>query len=494
VRDDQIQRIKKRSTAIEKAFDDFLKFLGSTTDRDGRAFDISTQIPTTDSSVSDLRARAAAVAGLIRKFDDKGAALTPLSDFIALVNAGNAVSNALSQTTEAIAGHSASTDGFQAIEYESLSFTGNNGSVVSFQGHFKTLFDSMESYVQTFQNVFQATNPSRASFNFSSATEAFSAVLGQARRAQNSLQETLKTATEELEQIKKRQADFNAILDDVRAKQNILTDQTGQASEFVTNITARNEEANSLNATTAKLRDRVNTYQAEFDAFQAQIEGMKDNYTTGDKQLKLLIEQFNKQSETFDAMILKSNQMLSSSTVAGLASEFGTIRTEMGASLSGAHTSFKWSIGFLFVSAVPLILFVFAPFLIAAFPDNQNLVNAISGMTASQSGWHYVGQVFARFVILLPAIWYVAFCTARYNSLFKLKEHYSYKYSMAVAVEGFKKQAPQYEDMIAALVFEQIAFNPADKLGKHHDGPEQPPNPIAQMLVKLLRRDAAADE
>lgn len=61
---------------------------------------------------------------------------------------------------------------------------------------------------------------------------------------------------------------------------------------------------------------------------------------------------------------------------------------------------------------------------------------------------------------------------------------------MAFAVEGFKKQAPGYEGMIAALVFEQLAFNPADKLGKQHDGPEKPPNPIAELFVKLLRKEA----
>ena len=142
--------------------------------------------------------------------------------------------------------------------------------------------------------------------------------------------------------------------------------------------------------------------------------------------------------------------MLSSSTVAGLASEFGAIREDLGNKLTDAHTSFNWSVVFLAGSALPLMLFVFAPFIVAFFPANENLARAISGMAAEKSSWHYVGQVLARFLILLPAIWYVSFCTARYNSLFKLKEHYAYKYSMAVAVEGFKKQAPEYEGMIAA--------------------------------------------
>jgi hypothetical protein len=61
-------------------------------------------------------------------------------------------------------------------------------------------------------------------------------------------------------------------------------------------------------------------------------------------------------------------------------------------------------------------------------------------------------------------------------------------------VEGFKKQAPEHEGMIAALVFEQLAFNPADKLGKQHDGPERPPSPIAELLIKRLRKEVKEAE
>lgn len=495
MRDEQIPRVKQRSAALEKSFDGFLAFLGSLKDRDGRAFDISRIIPNTDSSISDLRARAAVIAGLIRKFDEKGGApLTPLSDFVALVNAGNAVANAITQTTESITNNLASAGGLQTIDYENFHFIGNNGSATNFLGQFTTLYDGVESYLQSFQIVFQATNPSRASFNFSSATESLSSVIGKANKSLQRIESTLNAAQEQLEKINTTQASFGAALDEVRAKQATVNEQSGQVAEVVANVTARNEEAASLSATTADLRDRVSAYQAEFEGFQNQLASMKESYSAGDKQLKSLIDRFNKQAESFDSMIDRSDQMLSASTVAGLASEFGTIRNDLDTKLGDAHTSFKWSIGFLFVSAVPLILFVFSPFLVAAFPDNVNLVRAVSGMTANQSGWHYVGQVFARFIILLPAIWYVAFCTARYNSLFKLKEHYSYKYSMAVAVEGFKKQAPEYEDMIAALVFEQLAFNPADKLGKQHDGPESPPNPVARLLITLLRRQAQEDD
>lgn len=423
MRDDQIPRVKKRAASIEKAFDDLLKFLGKTADKNGRAFDISRPIPTTDSSISDLRARTAVVEGLTRKFDEKGGALTPLTDFVSLVNAGNAVTNAITQITDVITTNSQAGGGIQTIGYENLNITLVNGGEFSIQGQFKTLFDSTENYLKSFQEVFQAVNPSRASFNFGAATEALSAIIGQAQKGHEALQKALEAANAELQQIGQHRSNFGSVLDDVKEKQAHLSEQVGQAAEALANISARNEEATNLSNATSELKDRVSAYQTEFEAFQAQLDTMKQAHTTGDSQLKALIERFKNQAKSFDEMIKRSDQMLSASTVAGLASEFGTIRADLETKVTAAHKHFNWAIVFLFVSALPLILFVFAPFLVAMFPDNRNLVTAIAGMAGGQSGWHYVGQVLARFIILLPAIWYVTFCTARYNSLFKLKEH-----------------------------------------------------------------------
>lgn len=493
MRDDQIPRIKTRSDAVEKSFDALLKFFGNLADPNGRAFDVSTLIPSTDSSISDLRARAATVAGLIRKFDDKGGALTPIGDFVGFVNASNATSNAMVQIQDAITNNILNADGLQSIEYSNFTFLSKNGGSTTLDSQFKTLFDSFESYLSSFQQIFQSVTPSRAAFNFSSAASALSQTFGRAQQVGDALQGALNVANKELEKVSANQSAFDAIISDIRAKQNLLLEQSGQAAEAISNISSRNDEASNLASSTKQLRDQVNGYRSDFDSFQNQLDNMRSVNQEGGENLRILIQKFDEQAKSFDQLIEQSSQMLSASTVAGLASEFGTIRDGLDTKLNDAHSSFKWAIAFLFASALPLILFVFSPFIVAFMPDNKNLSAAIAGMTANQSGWHYVGQVFARFVILVPAVWYVAFCTARYNSLFKLKEHYSYKYSMAVAVEGFKKQAPGYDEMIAALVFEQLAFNPADKLGKQHEGPESPPNPIAELLLKALRKNSDSE-
>lgn len=60
---------------------------------------------------------------------------------------------------------------------------------------------------------------------------------------------------------------------------------------------------------------------------------------------------------------------------------------------------------------------------------------------------------------------------------------------MAVSVEGFKKQAAGYEDEIAALVLEQLAFNPADKLIPSKDMAEgKVPHPILNFLMAKIEK------
>ena len=346
MRDDQIPRIKVRSDTLEKNFDELLKLLGKMDDSDGRAFNISRNIPATDSSISDLRARMASISGLIRKFDDHGGSLTPVGDFVSLINAGNAISNSITQIQDNIAGQITQSGGLQSISYENFSFTARNGAAVAFDGYFKSLFDAVEAYTAAFQVVFQAVAPSRAAFNFSSATDALSKVISRTSDTREKLQAALNTANRQLENVNANQSAFEAILSDIRAKQSHLAEQASQATDFITNISARNDESSNLGATASELKDRIQTYNIEFEGFQKQIELMKNSNASGSKSLQNLVEKFKTQETTFDTLIEKSNQMLSGSTVAGLASEFGTIRSELSESLGKAHISFNKAIIF----------------------------------------------------------------------------------------------------------------------------------------------------
>lgn len=76
-------------------------------------------------------------------------------------------------------------------------------------------------------------------------------------------------------------------------------------------------------------------------------------------------------------------------------------------------------------------------------------------------------------------------CAVRHDRLFKLREHYAFKYSVASSVEGFKKQAPDLKEAIAAAAFFELTFNPATAMGTGADEARHP-NPAMERVMKKL--------
>jgi hypothetical protein len=141
---------------------------------------------------------------------------------------------------------------------------------------------------------------------------------------------------------------------------------------------------------------------------------------------------------------------------------------------------------------VPLILYVLTPFLILAYPDSAPQIEQIRGAPVT-SDWQYLGQVFTRLIVLVPAAWLLRVITGRYNSLFKLREHYAHKYAIAASVEGFKHQAPGYEGDIAAATYAELIYNPVSEAEpvKHE---VKAPMRALDIIVERLKRDDRAKE
>ena len=52
----------------------------------------------------------------------------------------------------------------------------------------------------------------------------------------------------------------------------------------------------------------------------------------------------------------------------------------------------------------------------------------------------------------------------------------------------FKKQAPEYESEIAAIVFEQLAFNPADKMSDMAKKEAESPSKLMDLFQRLVAK------
>lgn len=496
MREQHVAAIKAAASTARKSFDVLLASLRNTEDESGAVFDISKPIPGTDTSISDIASRLVSMEAFSDKLDVKGATLTPQAVINSFVGSSGTFVSQVAQLESTLKGSFPAGNTPRAFNYDNLQIVTTQGTVYDFLPPFKAVYDASESLLGSFQQCFQSINPSRAAFNYGAAAESLSKQVEANNEQYSKLRSLVVGGQEALAKLTSAQEALAQQASQSQRSSSEIEALKATATAAIAEIENNRAQAETLATTARTLKSTVEEYQAAFVEFDKKLNDRETNYRRGRDKLNGLITKFEEQGKSFATLIEKSEQMLSSATVAGLASEFGTLRTDLTAEVKEAHRALKWSIGILIASAIPLLLFIFAPIIAPLISSDDKVVAAIAGAAHQGDGLQYLGQVLARLVILLPAAWYVAFCTSRYNSLFRLREHYAYKYSMAVSVEGFKKQAPGYEDMIAALVLEQLAFNPADKLkgGDDHDG--KPPNPILRLFVDRLGRrleDKAAD-
>jgi len=244
------------------------------------------------------------------------------------------------------------------------------------------------------------------------------------------------------------------------------------------------EKISEIASTASDLKKQVVTYQDEFDQFQASLNSHKENLLSGQREQERLLKEIAGIENQIEEKNSQASDMLANATVAGLASSFGSTRDKLNVELTWARRVFYGSILVLFMLSIPMILYVIPGLTTAGDSMHQNGSNGFGEI---------VSQVFARATILLPGILFVAFASRRHSSLFRLREHYVYKYNMAASVEGFKQQAPEISGAIAGTTFyELLTHNPADTM----DGGRQQlnanrqtqDNPLAEAVKRFLSK------
>jgi hypothetical protein len=173
-----------------------------------------------------------------------------------------------------------------------------------------------------------------------------------------------------------------------------------------------------------------------------------------------------------------------------LAASFSALQDKINSELTWARFGFYFSILLLVALSAPIALYV--------FPGAHELFKYLTGWdpgplvpkSDAQKAPEVIAQVLARALLLIPGIWLVRFTGARHERLFRLREHYAYKYSIASSVEGFKKQAPELEQGIAAAAFYELTFNPATRMDANSEESRHP-NPVMEWVMKKLGSSGA---
>jgi hypothetical protein len=242
-----------------------------------------------------------------------------------------------------------------------------------------------------------------------------------------------------------------------------------KATADASNVATLVEQIKTVGTNSDKLEALINAYVSKFEAFQIELDNRNTEFTQFQGDSKAAKEANVKRETEIDRLTKLADSMISGSTTAGLAKSLEDTRKRYEERMNAARSGFRWSIVFLVVSAVPLAAHLLPGLFGDFFPKVSD--------TAHESWYGVLGKV----LLMVPATWLTGFYTKTFADFFHLEREYAHKAALAMSVDGFKRQAPKYEEEITAEVVLEIRNNPAK------GSPVEPAShPLYDVLSKVV--------
>lgn len=267
--------------------------------------------------------------------------------------------------------------------------------------------------------------------------------------------------------------------------QEVLTTATTQKASSDTNIAEIEQKlarAREISKDADTLQLRVTGFVAQFDAFETQMKARLDQFAAFEKATKDAQELNDEHEVKIVELINKADTMIRGATTAGLSQSLEETKTLYEKRLEKTQMYFLISVGVLLVCSLPIAgQIVPGPW--------QQYFPAQTPASASDAG-PWLAAV-GKLMLVIPATWSTAFFASNYAELFHLAREYAHKAALAKAVDGFKREAPNYEQEIVGSVFMEIQDNPGSRKAPP---PATPQNPITEKFltrvmeaIKLVR-------
>ncbi|MEM7426748.1 MAG: hypothetical protein AAF441_11675, partial [Pseudomonadota bacterium] len=307
----------------------------------------------------------------------------------------------------------------------------------------QNLVNPLEEALASFYAVGSIVRSSRYSA-FSAAIAEFSQKATEVRKSTASIRKLNNDAQKIHNKLKELKiiatSEGDAISEILKKSQNTGGDISSMHSDATGTLTAIDDISQA--ATT--LEASVEAYEKTFLDFQNQLSDRNQSFQDWTEKVDELVSKLEYHESQIDNNIKNADKMLIGATNAALASTFYDTMVEFETKVKKARSAFHWSIIFLSISAIPLGLYLALSTL--NFDTSKEAVKWFDFRPGELNPM----TTFALALFMVPTTWLARFAAARHHQLFQLKEHYQYKYTLAMAVEGFKKQSPSHADEIAA--------------------------------------------
>ena len=484
-----LESIHTAATDVAKDYDAAMEYFLSLTTEDGICFDLGDVIPGVNRPLSELQRRVATVFGLVKGLPEKvDFSVIPEgfpSPLLAELSGMRSILDEISHMKDQIE----TNGGVAAIEKEALIAVhgGTDQPRNDFGKFFNEMWSRSDRLLGNYYQLNQATNGESVA-NFTGLAAGFDARVEEIQARAEAIRKLGDEAAEEKEKIDTITAQLEGHENEVSRVNKEAANDRKSILEYLGEVTQKQAEIASAHKAAVSLSEQVTSYQGQFDAFQKQLDDREEAIQSGKADLATLIETIQqrekdlvRQEQDIKDLKAKGETMLAVTTNAGLAGAFSKRVEDLDKELATAGGHFTWAIFFLFISVVPLTIHV--------FPGLSALLSSGEAPATQISTEQFVIGVFARMAFMLPAAWLTLFMGGRHARLFRLREQYAHKFSIAASVDGFKKQAEGYEDAIAAETYIRLAaINPAERMeprhAAHDDGSK---SPLAALLAKAAQ-------
>lgn len=244
-----------------------------------------------------------------------------------------------------------------------------------------------------------------------------------------------------------------------------------QATTDASTVTTLVEKIKTIGAAADKLEKLVAGHTSSVEAFQEQLDGRNADFERFQAETKIAMKENAAREIEIKRLTKASDAMISGSTTAGLAKSMEDTRARYEIRMTSARKGFYIAVVLLVVSAVPLVFHL--------LPGLFGTWAAVRTPSEEGSLYSFIGRIF----LLLPATWLTAFFAKSYASFFDLEREYAHKAALAMSVDGFKRQAPKYEEEITAEVFMEIRKNPGTG-----DATAPASHPLYDVLAKVVEK------
>lgn len=342
----------------------------------------------------------------------------------------------------------------QSMETLKVFIGGQHTENVSFGGTFDQLNAALGSLIDL-ALLGLKTRKVRAIGHFSDAANQILTILADANLRLKALKETYSSANKLLDEVKAARNDTNRWLSEAEQGANAVEAARDATADLQSEAEAKVASIREIAVAAGALETKVQAFDSNFEGFKQSLDARVAQHTAFEKDMQSAMQANQVREKEIDSLLQQSEDMIKGATTAGLGTSLEETRKVYETKMNAASTSFKWSVAFLVFSALPLVLHLF-PGLFGTWLGARPTL-APGELFNSGAAMELVGKMF----LLFPATWTTQFFSKAYSEYFHLEREYAHKAALARAVEGFKRQAPKYEEEITTSVFFEVQSNPS---------------------------------